>query len=79
MTNRQIEQAYGPDGELLYRYDNTDPGSPTYDPAASEPDAQERIAALEQRIDAVASLADEANATAQEVAQAARDGALPGR
>jgi hypothetical protein len=49
-------------------------------------DPEQRIAALEQdnavlrsRLDSVAALADKANATAQEVAQAARDSKPPGK
>jgi hypothetical protein len=44
------------------------------------PNAPEaRLAEVEARIEAVAALADKANATAQEVAQAARDGLPPKR
>jgi hypothetical protein len=45
----------------------------------SGPSPVDRLAEIESRLDAGAALADKANATAQEVAQAARDGQPPKR
>lgn len=59
------------DGEIVY--DTTDPARPEYDPSTSSPPATDRIAALEAKLEAVEALATKADATAQEVARAARD------
>jgi hypothetical protein len=70
---------YGPGGFDPSKKNNNIVEEVEVDAPDLPPSPEDRLADLEARIEAVAALADKANATAQEVAQAARDGQPPKR